>query len=368
MNDHILKKIIYRPLIPKADNFTPRKRTPWGGLKISQKYKKWLNLPKNLVVGESWEISGHPKFPSRFVFHAQNRKEEITLPELLKLFPKEILGETVDKKFDHQIPILIKLLDAADNLSVQVHPDDNYINLKPGETGKTEAWYVVDAEPGCGLYLGIKESVTVPQLRSAVKNGEDISIYLNFVEVKPGETYFIPAGTVHAIGKGVTLIEPQQTSETTYRFWDWNRRYNEKGELAANGQPRELHIDDSFAVTNFKAKRGKQFVEQIKAKPRVIRQHQGNIEFLLLEKKHFVIHKVLLKGATLFSQSKPDVFQTLTVVTGEAKLFFETIDKTETTVLPGGQSVLIPAGIKEYVLQQNSKEPVEIIKVHYPVE
>lgn len=363
----ILKKMVYRPLIPEPDNFTPKERTPWGGVKIPQTYKKWLKLPKNLIVGESWEISGHPKFPSKFELPGESDRREIALPELLKLFPVEILGKKVAAKFNHQIPILIKLLDAADNLSIQVHPDNGYINLKPGEMGKTEAWYIVEADPGCGLYLGLRENVTKAQLRTALENGKDISIYLNFVPVHAGEVYFIPAGTVHAIGKGVTLLEPQQTSETTYRFWDWNRRYNEKGELATDGKSRELHIEDSFAVTNFQAARGSQFIQQIKGHPSVLRQDHENKEFLLIRKKHFVIEKVLLNTLVSFKQSKPDCFQTLTIINGEIELTFKTKEGRAGVVLKTGQSVLIPAVIREFDLRLHSAESAEMIKVHYPI-
>ena len=367
MDYNSLKKMVYRPLIPKPDNFTPKERTPWGGIKIPQKYKKWLNLPKDLIVGESWEISGHPTFPSKFILPDRNEKSEITLPELLQLFPKEILGETLVAKFNHQIPIMIKLLDATKNLSVQVHPDDGYIHLSPSETGKTEAWYIVEAEPGCGLYLGIRENVTPVQLRKALERGEDISIYLNFVPVHAGEMYFIAAGTIHAIGKGVTLIEPQQTSQITYRFWDWNHRYNEKGEFDINGKPRPLHIEDSFAVTNFNTARGQQFIKQMKAQPRLIHQDHENMVFLLLRKKHFVIEKVTLNETVPFKQSKPDVFQTLTVISGEVDLTFQTIGKEENVIIPMGQSVLIPAVLNEISLRRHSTEVAEIIKVHYPL-
>ncbi|MBN1351164.1 class I mannose-6-phosphate isomerase [candidate division KSB1 bacterium] len=361
------QSIGYRPLIPRADNFTPRERTPWGGTKIARIYKRWLNLPNDLVIGESWEISGHPKFPTIFDNLGENGQQAIALPKLLDEFAEEILGKTISKKFNRQIPILIKLLDAADNLSVQVHPADGDKILKPGEMGKTEAWYILDAEPGSGIYLGFKPHVTLEELREALFQAVDISHYLNFVQVKPGDIYFIPAGTIHAIGKGVTLLEPQQTSETTYRFWDWNRKYNQNGEPDPSGNPRPLHADESFAVTNFDGQRGQAFVRQVKGIPRLQQQSEGNMEFLLLHKKHFVIEKVLLNTPEEFCLSKPTVFQAVTIVRGEVNLIYEFAGKIETLALPIGQSALIPAGIATYTFQRKSTEPAEIIKVRYPI-
>ncbi|MCK5738254.1 hypothetical protein KAH55_03695, partial [bacterium] len=118
MKDSV-KNSVKQPMIPLADNFTPRERTPWGGLKIAREYKNWLGLDAEQVIGESWEISGHKSFPNRFLVE---NDEVVTLPELLSKFPEEILGQKIAKKFDNRIPLLIKLLDAADNLSVQVHP------------------------------------------------------------------------------------------------------------------------------------------------------------------------------------------------------------------------------------------------------
>ena len=356
-----LKDFIRYPLVPVADNFTPRERTPWGGYKIARQYKNWLNLPPNLMVGESWEISGHRSFPNKFVLNSDSPQKLISLPELLQQFPEEILGSKVAAKFKGQIPILVKLLDTTENLSVQVHPNDAYRNLKPGEMGKTEAWYILDAEPGCGLYLGLKEGVTREKLQSALQVNDDVSQLMNFVDVKPGENYFIPAGTVHAIGKGMTLIEPQQTSETTYRLWDWNRRYDAAGKQSPDGKPRELHITDSLAVTNFSGTQGKAFVAQIKSKPQVIFEDEGNENILLLRTQHFIVEKVVLRAARPMHIRKEDFFESFTVVAGKVELTCG----SRTISLPAGQSVLIPATVSGFQLK--SEGSAELIKVYYPV-
>lgn len=361
-------KFIHEPLVPLANNFTPRERTPWGGTKIARIYKKWLELPQNQIVGESWEISGHPSFPNRFVWSAGKETVELTLPELLALFPEEILGKAIARKFNNRIPLLVKLLDTAENLSVQVHPNDFYPRLKPGEMGKTEAWYIVAAEPGCGLYLGLQPKVTRDQLRTAIQQQDDISQFLNFVPVQPGDTFFIPAGTIHAIGQRITLIEPQQTSETTYRFWDWNRRYDDSGQLSPSGKPRPLHIEDSFAVTNFDSARGEAFVSMIKGRPQPVFSDEGNENMLLLTTAHFALEKIVLKNPKPFFIIKEDFFQTLTVIQGTVTLKTASESGEIEKIIPAGQSVLIPACVSHFELTRMGAEPVEIIKVYYPIE
>ena len=371
LNREQLRPFIQQPLIPLADNFTPRERTPWGGTAIANYYKKWLNLPTNQIVGESWEISGHPSFPNRFVFKINEQPISINLPELLDFFPEEILGKAIAKKFHNQIPLLVKFIDTAENLSVQVHPNDGYRRLKPGEMGKTEAWYIIAAQPGCGLYLGLRENVTRQQLERAIKNGEDVSSFLNFVPVQPGEIYFIPAGTIHAIGKGITLIEPQQTSETTYRFWDWNRRYNERGEPSADGKPRPLHLADSFAVTNFNTARGNKFINQIKGKAELIfadEGEEGNQIFRLLLTPHFVVEKIILASNEPCFMMKENSFQTLTMIKGEVELTSASDHEKNVKRVRMGQSVLLPAIISQLEFRKTSEEPVEIIRTYYPIQ
>ena len=361
-------KFIRQPLIPQANNFTPRERTPWGGTKIASFYKKWLALPKDQIIGESWEISGHRAFPNRFSWQVESGQIEVTLPDLLSLFPEEILGKQIARKFDNQIPLLLKLLDTAENLSVQVHPNDDYPRLKAGEMGKTEAWYIVAAEAGSGLYLGLRPKVTRKILRTAIENRDDISQFLNFVPVRPGDAYFIPAGTIHAIGKGITLIEPQQTSETTYRFWDWNRRYDDAGKASPTGKPRVLHIDDSFAVTDFDSIRGNAFVESIKSKPRLIFSDKGNENYLLMSTSHFVIEKTELKNSNPFMMMKDAFFQTLTVIKGTLKLTTKNDEGEVENIIPTGQSVIIPACVSNSKFELVGTDPAEIIKVYYPID
>lgn len=246
-----------RPVLLAADNFTPQARTPWGGSRIVSSIKSALGLPAQ-IVGESWEISVEPDFPSR-------GEDGRSLGGILASDKTGWLG-TESRRGG--TALLVKLLDAADELSVQIHPSDDYTGLRDGEGGKPESWYIVDREPGAGLYLGLAEGVDKDTMRSALEAGADVSKLLGFIEVEPGDFFLIEAGTAHAIGRGLTLVEPQFVAPgkrgLTYRFWDWNRRYDAAGKLDIGGAPRALHIDHALAVTNWNGARGREFIESIR--------------------------------------------------------------------------------------------------------
>ena len=211
----------------------------WGGDKI----KKILHRPvadmKN--CGESWEISAIEDNVSVVAngFFADDND----LNELIEVYMGELLGDKVYDKYGLGFPLLIKYIDATDDLSVQVHPDDKLAQERYGMNGKTEMWYVIQADEGAGLYVGFEDGVTRDQYWDAVESGT-IDQLLSFYPVKKGDVFFIPAGTVHAIGKGVLLAEIQQPSDVTYRIFDWNR-------VDEQGNSRELHVDEAFDAIHF---------------------------------------------------------------------------------------------------------------------
>ncbi|MCK5739458.1 hypothetical protein KAH55_09760, partial [bacterium] len=211
---------------------------------------------------------------------------------------------------------------------------------------------------------GLTESVTREELEQAVLSGQDISHYLNFVPVKPGEIYYIPAGTIHAIGKGVTLIEPQQTSETTYRFWDWNRRYDTAGRQTPDGEARELHVEDSFAVSTFSGLRGSAFVESIKGKPKLLFEDAENTVYQLLKTDQFVVEKVHLCPPHPLPLHKEDLFQAFVVIDGTVTIQTATGFSAD---VRRGQSFLIPASVSDFELIAQGEKPAELIKVFYPL-
>jgi len=149
----------------------------------------------------------------------------------------------------------VKLLDADDDLSVQIHPDVDSPGLAEDETGKPECWYVVANRPGAGVYLGLQSGVELDDMRKALDAGADVSQLLRFQPVTPGDFYLLPPGLPHAVGRGVTLVEPQYVfpgkKGVTLRYWDWNRRYNSDGQLSPEGRSRELHVERALAVTDW---------------------------------------------------------------------------------------------------------------------
>ena len=259
-----------RPWRLQVDNFTPPTRTPWGGQNIVGDIKAELALPPDKraysVVGESWEVSVEPSFPSRVVDVAGGP----LLQSLIAADPEAALGRPLVRRFGG-LPLLVKLLDAAQNLSVQVHPDLDCELLAPHQSGKPEAWLILAAVEGAGLYLGFRDGVSANDVRLALGSQEDLTPMLNFVPVGRGDCFQIAAGTVHAIGGGVTLLEPQHVvpgkEAVTYRFWDWNRRYDTAGRLSDSGSPRQLHQAESLAVASFDAT-GETLVDSLRRSPR----------------------------------------------------------------------------------------------------
>ena len=203
--------------------------TPWGGEGLRALFGKDIPDPR---TGECLEVSAIPGLESR-------DPGGNTLPDLIRQYGEDLTGPGFASPF----PLLLKLLDARDTLSVQVHPDDAYAARAEGKLGKTEAWHILQAEPGAELVYGIKPGVTREELFRASREGAAVEGLLRRVPVKAGETYYIPAGTVHAIGAGIILYEIQQSSDVTYRFYDWERK-------DAQGNKRELHLQKAIDVSD----------------------------------------------------------------------------------------------------------------------
>ncbi len=236
------------PALLVPDNFTPPSRTPWGGARIRALKARWVGAGG--AVGESWELSVEPSFPSR-------TEDGAPLAARIAARPRAWLGR---QEAEGGAALLVKLLDAAQALSVQIHPSDGYGGLAEGEGGKPESWYVVERDPASGIYLGLAEGVDRAAMERALDAGEDLSRLLTFVPVEPGDFFLIEAGTAHCIGAGVTLVEPQRVAPgrrgVTYRYWDWGRRYDASGRPSSEGAPRELHRAHALAVTDWSAPRG----------------------------------------------------------------------------------------------------------------
>lgn len=205
----------------------------WGGHRLAEEYNKQYDGP---VLAESWELSCHPDGPSRI---ANGPWAGDTLVNFLEKEGKAALG-THCERFD-DFPILIKFIDAKDNLSVQVHPNNEYAQIHEGQQGKTEVWYVTDSKKGACLYCGFKQEISKEEFEQRIQDGTLMDV-LNAVPVQKGDVVFIEAGTIHAIGKDVVIAEIQQNSNVTYRVYDYNR-------TDAQGNKRQLHVDKALDVT-----------------------------------------------------------------------------------------------------------------------
>lgn len=208
-------------------------QTVWGGRKLMDKWNKHTTGDN---IAESWELSCHESGQS-VVINGDFANQKLS--EVIKANP-EFLGEN-GQAFEF-FPILIKLIDSKSDLSIQVHPSDEFALKNEGQYGKTEMWYIVDCEKGSGVYCGFKEPISQEELKKALLEG-NITDYLNFVEVKKGDVLFIPSGTVHAICGGNLICEVQQNSSLTYRLYDYDR-------VDKSGNKRELHIDKALLVTD----------------------------------------------------------------------------------------------------------------------
>lgn len=197
----------------------------WGGDEL-KRLKKISTEQFPTPLGETWEISTHIEGESRVCLDNDTQ----TLKQYLK----------------KELSYLVKFISCEDNLSVQVHPNDEYARMHENSKGKTECWIILDVKDNGGIYLGFKPGITKEIFQEKVLHNQDVSECLNFYPVRPGDFFYVPAGSVHALAKGVTLVEVQQSSGVTYRVWDWNR-------LGLDGKPRELHVKKSFDVLNFNA-------------------------------------------------------------------------------------------------------------------
>lgn len=213
------------------------KQTLWGGDKIIPFKHLNENLPN---VGESWEISAVEGSESVV---ANGADKGLTLPEMVRKYKEELVGEANYMRFGNKFPLLIKFIDAKLDLSIQVHPNDELARKRHNSFGKNEMWYVIAADKGAKLISGFAEQITHKEYKERVYNGTFAEV-LQTCEIKPGDVFYVPAGRVHGIGAGSFIAEIQQTSDVTYRIFDYNRKDQ-------NGKTRELHTNQAMDAINF---------------------------------------------------------------------------------------------------------------------
>lgn len=288
----------------------------WGGTKLRDVYGKQCDLPK---VAESWELSTHPAGESRI---DGGEFDGLTLGEYVKKAGDKVLGKNT-LAFE-RFPVLIKLIDAKDPLSIQVHPSDEYALKVEHEYGKTEMWYVMDCDPGAFLYFGVNRPVTKEEFRQRIENNTVLEV-LNKVEVHPGDVFFIQSGTIHAIGAGILICEIQQNSNCTYRVYDYDRR-------GADGKPRELHVEKALEVSSFQPSDTSSHVGAPQTIPGGTAQKLGSC-------KYFAVDRLQVDSATELEVGK-DSFVSLMVTQGSGLL-----EGPENTLeFRPGDSLFLPAG------------------------
>lgn len=336
MSDKVGPRNWRRPLLLRPDNFTPPSRTPWGGRRIVEGLKADAHLEPGGPVGEAWELSVEPDFPSRLA-------DGPTLDEVLRSDPA-LLGVEAS---NGSTALLVKLIDAADDLSVQIHPRSNDPNLKANESGKPEAWYIIDAEPGAGLYIGFRDGVSRQDIEAAIDEQGNVAALMSFVPVSPGDLFLIGPGTPHAIGKGVLLLEPQRVAPgkrgVTYRYWDWNRKYDADGQLDPSGRERTLHRARALAVTSWESAMDAAHIGRLshRAGPAPI-DGPASLEVLIglagpLRSDVFSVQRLAGSGTLVLDAA--DRLRSLTVLDGCVELH----DGETTLTLSRGQTCALPA-------------------------
>ena len=273
------------------------KQRIWGGQKLRQVFGK--ELPPGEKIGESWELADLPEDKSVI---ANGELAGQTLRSAIEQYPKEI---TADVNFPLPFPLLIKILDAEDVLSVQVHPDPATCRRMGKGEPKTECWYIIAAEPGAVIYKGLKKGVMKEQFAEAIEKGT-VAEMLVKVPVEQGQCHFLPAGTAHAIGPGLLIAEIQTPSDTTYRVFDWNR-------LDDAGRARELHIEQALESIHFDQSGDDLFVTTIGLLAdceyfTIDKGHQGkNCELLLAPGKMKTL--IMLSGGGMILGTEGDIVE-----------------------------------------------------------
>ncbi len=302
----------------------------WGGTKLSDIMGKQFPGTSG-KFGESWEISGVDGDVSvvQNGFLAGN-----TLNELVEVYMGDLVGETLYDRFGEEFPLLIKLIDASETLSIQVHPDDDTAHQRHHAYGKTETWYIIDAEEDALIYTGFNTDISREEYFKALKEG-NLEQYLYKVKAVPGDVFFIPAGRVHAIGKGVLLAEIQQTSDITYRIFDWNR-------VDGSGKTRDLHIDLAVDVIDFSK------VQNPKTHP----LEEVNKTSELASCKYFTVNKVTFMNSIQRDYNMLDSFVIYLCIEGECSVIYAS---GQSEKLTKGETLLLPAELKDIILKPQGK-------------
>jgi mannose-6-phosphate isomerase len=336
-----------KPIKLNPRQFTDLTRTPWAGRLLSQTLKKNF-CAANTQIGESWEVSCDPSFPS--VLADDPLKNLI---DIISSNPRACLSPALADTGTCEI--LLKVLNSDLPLSLQCHPSDGDSSLAAGDGGKPESWFVLHAEPESGIYLGFKEPISKSLLKDELKSGSFSEARLQFVPVQPGDYFDIPPGVAHAIAPGTILLEPQRITEgksgKTFRIWDWNRKYDSQGRVDPTGKPRELHVEQALRLIDPETQAGPDFVNSLRRKPEVktfnrwtIRSFPSNGFYKLL----------YIEGSGLLQLSLKDGYAAALCTVGSLN-FVNSIS------LGMGESAFIPAAASDLSFESSSQSALAVV-------
>ncbi|MCB8953706.1 MAG: class I mannose-6-phosphate isomerase [Ardenticatenales bacterium] len=317
----------------------------WGGRGLADKLGR--SLPPG-IIAESWDISGHP---NGITAVANGPRSGLPLTTLQEMWGLDLVGRRAAWAHERgKFPLLIKLLDAATPLSVQVHPTDAYALTHEGnELGKTEMWVVLRADADAGIILGVSAGTTREQFRQALAAGQ-LEPHLHRLPVRAGDVVCVPAGTLHAILGGVIIAEIQQNSDTTYRVFDWNR-------LGADGQPRPLHVDKALEVIDFRR------IEPGLAQPCPAWQTDGARAMTLCQNPYFITERVEMDpGARYEGAANGETLEIWGCIGGAAALTGGGVR----VPLPAVQFVLLPAAMGPFVVEADGNAGTILLRTYLP--
>ncbi len=297
----------------------------WGGDKLCP-YKGME--PSNEPIGESWEVSAVESSPCIIANGPLKGRDLISV---VNEWGKELLGEAVYKQYGGKLPLLVKFIDAKKDLSIQVHPNDELAKRMHNKFGKTEMWYIIDAEPGAALYSGFKERISKDEYKQRVADGTICDVLARH-EVKPGDVFFIPAGRVHAICGGIMLAEVQQSSDVTYRIFDYNRP-------GLDGKPRELHTELAAEAIDF----------DVSPEYRTFYGNAKDKAAQIIDTPFFDVRVMDLNEPFHRNLIKYDSFIISMCIKGSCKIVMRNYNGPEKEIeLREGNSCLIPASLADY--------------------
>ena len=294
----------------------------WGGNQL-RPYKGLE--PSDEPIGESWEVSAVPSSTSIISNGAYKGKDLISV---INEQSEAILGKTVNEKYDGKLPLLVKFIDAKRDLSIQVHPNDEMAMREHGKMGKTEMWYVIKADEGAHLYAGFKEEITPQEYQQRIADGSITEVLADH-QVKTGDVFYLPAGRVHAICGGILLAEVQQSSDVTYRIYDYNRP-------GMDGKPRELHTELAAKALDY----------HVEEEYRTAYSESPNKAIQIIDTPYFDVRVLEISKSFHRNMKKYDSFIITMCIEGDCKIHVRSTG--EETLLKQGNSTLIPAAIADY--------------------